>query len=134
MLKSKLAAGAVVFLGILLMPVTVFAGNGFIEELQPVVDIMRQVLTFLLSIAGGYFILMLIINSFKLASSTGRPDKRSDAITSLMFNILGAIVCFGAAYLVHLAQVLVEDLPGVDDPTEIGAEAVIVVGQLINLL
>lgn len=73
-------------------------------SLSEITAIVRNVATWLLGLAGAFFVIMFILKGFKLATTAGNPRERADAIGGLLWTGVGAIVTFGAAFLVGIVM------------------------------
>lgn len=73
-------------------------------SLNDITAIVRNVANWLLGLAGAFFVIMFILKGFKLATSAGNPRDRADAIGGLLWTGVGAIVTFGAWFLVGIVM------------------------------
>lgn len=69
---------------------------------EPLRGLLEGTMGFISGIAGVGFTIAFIIYGFKLASSAGNPAARANAISGLWFTGLGAIVSFGAPFIVRM--------------------------------
>jgi len=82
--------------------------------LSTITSIIGRLAGWLLGIAGAFFVIMFMIKGFKLATTAGNPRERVEAINGLLWTGVGAVVTFGAWFLVGVVM-------GIgNDPTQIG--------------
>lgn len=63
-------------------------------------NIIRKIVNFIATIAGVVLVGLLIKDGIKLAGSSGNPSARSEAITGIMYSLIGGLVALGAVILV----------------------------------
>jgi hypothetical protein len=74
------------------------------QNLEGITAFIGSVARWLTAIAGTIFGILFVLKGIKLASSSGNPNSKADAIGGLMWTGIGAIVAFGASYLVGVAM------------------------------
>jgi TRAP-type C4-dicarboxylate transport system permease small subunit len=80
------------------------------EALSPLEELLRSVLTFVSGLAGVGFTIAFVIYGFKLAGSASNPAARANSVTGLWWTVMGAIVSFGAFFIVRLLEDIARDL------------------------
>ena len=78
--------------------------------LSPLEQLLRSILTFVTGIAGVGFTIAFIVYGFKLATSASNPAARANSVTGLWWTIMGALVSFGAFFIVRLLQDIARDV------------------------
>lgn len=68
------------------------------------IDFLENIASILTTVAGIGFTIAFIIYGFKLATSAGNPQTRSNSIAGLWWTALGAIVSFGAYFIIEILK------------------------------
>jgi len=80
------------------------------EALNPISLLIGNIMKFISGLAGTAFTIAFIIYGFKLATSSGNPAARANAVTGLWFTALGAIISFGAPFIISMLQGIANDV------------------------
>ena len=82
-------------------------------DLADITTVVQRAAGWLLGLAGAFFVIMFMMKGFKLATTAGNPRDRADAIGGLLWTGVGAIVTFGAWFLVGVVMGIGEDPAGI---------------------
>ncbi len=80
------------------------------SSLEPIELLLRNFLTFLSGLAGVGFTIAFVIYGFKPAGSAGNPAARANSISGLWWTGLGALVSFGASFIVSILSDLTSEV------------------------
>lgn len=81
-----------------------------VESLNPLSVLLNNVLQFISGLAGAGFTIAFIIYGFKLAGSASNPAARANSITGLWWTGLGAIISFGAPFIIRMLQDIADEV------------------------
>ena len=74
------------------------------DALTPLQTFLSNLASFIAGLAGICFTIAFIIYGIKLAGSAGNPPARANAIAGPWWTVIGAIVSFGAYFIVDMLK------------------------------
>jgi len=82
-------------------PIQIYQGGGSTQE---VLDLINKVVNWILAVAGGLALIILIWGGVKYILSTGDKERTESAKKTILYAIIGLIVISGSYFLVAVGS------------------------------